>query len=93
MSKRFFRCDDNGNLIFFVVDEDQDSDYCSLVLRKTLGDGALACDEPGGQPLEWMEITRDQASIVYCNTDDDERGRGRISLADADMGEFFSTEY
>jgi len=33
MSKRFFRCDDHGNNIYFVVDEDQDADYCLLVLR------------------------------------------------------------
>ena len=93
MSKRFFRCDDHGNNIYFVVDEDQDADYCLLVLRRQWGEHSLGADEPGGKPLIWMEMTRDQASLIYCNTDEDERGRGRITLADADIGEFYCTEH
>jgi hypothetical protein len=93
MGKRFFRCDDNGCDYDFVVDEHQDSVHCELVLRGS-GIGSLACDEPGAEPLEWRELTRDQATTIMVNTDDDgPNNRGRLPLAECEPGEWFSSEY
>lgn len=35
----------------------------------------------------------ERASTLNCHTEDDERGRGRIPLAQCDLGEWFCSEW
>lgn len=87
---RFFKCDDNGDVIYTICAIDLD--HAKNILRR-------AGVEFGGYPsqpldravdLEWSEYPPEKVARMICFTEDE---RGTISLAQARIGEWYSTEW
>lgn len=94
-SKRFFR----------IEEDDGDGPSWSVVARDRAHAEQIMNGYEFGDPsvpfykakeldiLTWREINLEKAGTVRVNTDDDERGRGIIPLADCNLGESFCSEY
>lgn len=90
MTKRFFELNDADCVWYVVVAVDLD--HAKNIVRKSgvrFGEDSVPLDE--AQDLEWSELSKEQvARRQRCHTEDH---RGVIPLADAGIGEWFSTEW
>lgn len=88
--KRFFYVDDDGCIDYHMVARDMD--HAKAMFRKagvTFGPDEVPIDQ--ATTLEWTELTPEQAAErKRCHTEDD---RGIISLADAQIGDWFCSEW
>ncbi len=83
ITKRFFQAID-GSASWFVVASDMD--HAKLVLKEQGVDFDLDFDD-----LNWVEMTPGQVEKKQrCATDDE---RGTIRLSEANLGEWFCTEW
>lgn len=88
--KRFFELDDDGCIFYFIVARDLDHAKDLMRESKSLfGPDEVRFDE--ATTLTWTEMAvADVAKKTRCHTQDD---RGTIPLADANVGEWFCTEW
>ena len=88
--KRFFRLAEDDCVYYFIVA--RDLEHAKTIIRDTqieFGDPGLTLDQASG--LAWSELTPEQiAKLTKCHTEDD---RGVIALADADLGDWFCSEW
>jgi hypothetical protein len=88
--KRFFELDDDGEVQYFVVA--LDLEHAKIIIRRhgvEFGYPSQPLDKATG--IEWRELTAERASAMKkCHTEDK---RGVITLADANLGDWFCTEW
>jgi hypothetical protein len=91
MEKRFFVATDDSYVDYTVVAVDLD--HAKNVLRDSgveFGDPSVTLDKAH---LDWSEIPLQRARAIRCQTAESDNNRGVIPLAEADIGEWFCTEY
>lgn len=89
--KRFFVATDDGDVDYSVVATDLD--HAKNILRESgveFGDPGRPLDEAN---LEWSEMSLERAQQVRCQTAESDNDRGVIPLSEADLGEWFCSEY
>jgi hypothetical protein len=88
--KRFFHLDDDGHVTYLIVAVDLIA--AKEILRShgvTFGQEETPLDD--ATSLTWTEMTPEQvATKQRCHTEDE---RGVIALADANVGDWFSSEW
>lgn len=91
--KRFFAVDDGGDSYTIVA---RDVEHAKQILRDhgvefTKDDGDSApIDHPEFAALKWHEISAERVARTTVFLDD---GRNKIPLVDAELGDFFSSEF
>ena len=88
--KKFFELDDNGDAQYLIVATDLD--HAKRIMRDSgieFGDPPQPLDDAAG--ITWSELPPDAvAKKARCHTEDH---RGIIRLADADVGDYFCSEW
>jgi hypothetical protein len=93
VEKKYFGVDDGGAEYIIVA---RDVEHAKQVIRDhgiefTKEDGDSApIDDPAFASLSWDEIPPERAAALKVSVDD---GRASIPLADAELGDFFCSEW
>ncbi len=90
--KRYFMLDDSGHVQYFIVATDLL--HAKQVMREShclFGPLEVSFDQASPEVLTWTQMSADDvAKKARCHTDDE---RGTIALVDAQIGDWFCTEW
>jgi len=88
--KHFYELSQNGRTpLYWICATSQDAARATLSAAGTDFEDL----DPSERPLDWRELSLDDAAKLRCDTGEDGRDRGKISLTECDLGEWFSSEW